>query len=135
MGNSEDPSNGSGPERERQIMIHSTHEQAPTMNQTKHGFPNFCGELRSKVEKVGALQRLDGMKDCGRAWKLTRNYMFETIVHHEGAAAQAAAGHHPKTSAPTIKLGVDIHLERYVVVRQEDHALSLIHISEPTRPY
>ena len=48
--------------------------------------------------------------------------MFETIVHHEGAAAQAVAGHYAKTSAPTIKLGVDIHLERYVVVAQEDHA-------------
>jgi transposase len=48
--------------------------------------------------------------------------MFQTIVHHEGAVAQAVAGHHTKTSTSTIKLGLDIHLARYVVVAQEDHA-------------
>src|SRR5712671_2358345 len=48
--------------------------------------------------------------------------MIQTIVHHEGAAALTAAGHQDKTPAATIKLGVDIHQEFYVVVAQHDHA-------------
>lgn len=48
--------------------------------------------------------------------------MFETIVHHEGAAALAAAGHQDRKTPATIKLGVDIHQEWHVVVAQHDHA-------------
>jgi len=48
--------------------------------------------------------------------------MFKTIVHHEGAAALAAAGQQVKNQPATIKLGVDIHQEFYVVAAQHDHA-------------
>lgn len=48
--------------------------------------------------------------------------MFQTIVHHEGAAALAAASHQHRTQPATIKLGVDIHQEFYVVAAQHDHA-------------
>jgi len=48
--------------------------------------------------------------------------MKQTIVHHAGAAALAVAGHQDKTQPATIKLGVDIHQEFYVVVAQHDHA-------------
>src|SRR6266853_1349294 len=48
--------------------------------------------------------------------------MIQTIVHHEGAAALAVAGHRHRTQPATIKLGVDIHQEFYVVVAQHDHA-------------
>ena len=47
--------------------------------------------------------------------------MIQTIVHPEGAAARTAAGHQHKTQPATIKLGVDIHQEFYVVVAQEGH--------------
>jgi transposase len=48
--------------------------------------------------------------------------MKKNIVHHTRLAA-AATSRHQVTSAPlTIKLGVDIHQARYVVVAQEDHA-------------
>jgi transposase len=45
-----------------------------------------------------------------------------TIVHHEGATALTAANHHSTTTPATIKLGVDVHKERYVSVAQHDHA-------------
>src|SRR5687767_7642468 len=48
--------------------------------------------------------------------------MKTAIVHSKGAAAPAAAGHQPRTAPATIKLGVDIHQEFYVVVAQYDHA-------------
>ena len=48
--------------------------------------------------------------------------MYQTIVHHEGAAALTAASHDSTTQPATIKLGVDVHLERYVSVAQHDHA-------------
>jgi len=48
--------------------------------------------------------------------------MNKTIVHHEGAAALTAAGHHTKTRPATVKLGVDIHSQFYVVAAQYDHA-------------
>ena len=44
------------------------------------------------------------------------------MVHHERAAALTVAGHQPKTPPATIKLGVDVHQEFYVVVAQHDHA-------------
>src|SRR5712691_7252089 len=47
--------------------------------------------------------------------------MNKTIVHHEGAAALTAAGHHSKTQPATIKLGVDVHSRLYVVAAQYDH--------------
>ena len=49
--------------------------------------------------------------------------MIQAIVHHEGAAAPAAAGHNVKVSSSVIKLGLDIHSKVYVVVAQYDHAL------------
>jgi transposase len=48
--------------------------------------------------------------------------MIKTIVHHERVAALTVTGNQHTTHRPTIKLGVDIHQERYVVVAQEDHA-------------
>ncbi len=48
--------------------------------------------------------------------------MNKTIVHHEGAAARAAASHHATTRPATVKLGVDIHSQFYVVAAQYDHA-------------
>ena len=51
--------------------------------------------------------------------------MFQTIVHHEGAAALTAAGQQTRTPPATIKLGVDLHQEVYVVVAQHDHATPL----------
>lgn len=48
--------------------------------------------------------------------------MIQTIVYHEGAAALTIASQEPKTQPATIKLGVDIHQERYVVAVQHDHA-------------
>jgi len=48
--------------------------------------------------------------------------MNKTIVHHEGAAALTAAGHHTKTLPATVKLGVDIHSRFFVVAAQYDHA-------------
>jgi transposase len=49
--------------------------------------------------------------------------MKKTIVHHEGAAALAVAGHETKFTPATIKLGVDVHSRFYVVAVQHDHAL------------
>src|SRR5437867_11921352 len=48
--------------------------------------------------------------------------MNKTIVHHEGAAARAAASHHATTRPATVKLGVDIHSQFYVVAAKYDHA-------------
>jgi len=48
--------------------------------------------------------------------------MYQTIVHHEGAAALTAADQNSRTQPATIKLGVDVHQERYVSVAQHDHA-------------
>jgi transposase len=48
--------------------------------------------------------------------------MKKTIVHHEGAAALTAAEQNSRTQPATIKLGVDVHLARYVSVAQHDHA-------------
>ena len=48
--------------------------------------------------------------------------MKKNIVHHEGVAALAATGHDYQTPRPAIKLGLDIHQARYVVVAQEGHA-------------
>ena len=48
--------------------------------------------------------------------------MKKIIVHSAGVAAQAVTGPLYQTPVPTIKLGLDIHQERYVVVAQEDHA-------------
>ena len=50
--------------------------------------------------------------------------MKKIIVHHEGVAASAVTGHNPKAPVPAIKLGLDIHQARYVVVAQEGHATS-----------
>jgi transposase len=48
--------------------------------------------------------------------------MKQTIVHDEGAAALTAAVQNPTIQPATIKLGVDVHQARYVVVAQHDHA-------------
>jgi transposase len=48
--------------------------------------------------------------------------MFKTIVHHEGAAALAAAGTSNINQPAVIKLGLDIHAKVFVVVAQHDHA-------------
>ena len=48
--------------------------------------------------------------------------MIKTIVHHEGAAALTAADQNSRTQPATIKLGVDVHKDRYVSVAQHDHA-------------
>ena len=48
--------------------------------------------------------------------------MYQTIVHHEGAAALTAADQNSTTQPATIKLGVDVHQARYVSVAQHDHA-------------
>lgn len=48
--------------------------------------------------------------------------MNKAIVHHEGAAALAAAGTNRSLQPGTIKLGLDVHSTRYVVVSQHDHA-------------
>src|SRR5215210_1339936 len=47
---------------------------------------------------------------------------YQTIVHHEGAAALTAAGTKRNQQPATIKLGLDIHAKTYVVVAQHDHA-------------
>jgi len=47
----------------------------------------------------------------------------QTIVHHEGAAALTVAGHQIKATPGTIKLGVDVHSQLYVVAVQYDRAL------------
>ena len=70
----------------------------------------------------GSLQRIDGMEGAGERVTLTRN-MFNSIVHHEGAPALTGAGTDAKVKPAPIKLGVDVHARRYVVVAQEDHAL------------
>jgi transposase len=49
--------------------------------------------------------------------------MNKTIVHHEGAAALTVAGHHVKSTAATIKLGVDVHSRFYVVAMQHGQTL------------
>lgn len=49
--------------------------------------------------------------------------MIKAIVHHERADALAAAATNPNRRAETIKLGLDIHRSRYVVVTQHDHAM------------
>src|SRR4051812_36222446 len=49
--------------------------------------------------------------------------MYQTIVHHEGAAALTAAVHKVGFSSSVIKLGLDIHSKLYVVVAQDDHTL------------
>ena len=48
--------------------------------------------------------------------------MKKIIVHQAGVAAPAVTDHQPTPPRPAIKLGVDIHQARYVVVAQEDHA-------------
>lgn len=48
--------------------------------------------------------------------------MNKAIVHHEGAAALTAAGTKRSLQPATIKLGLDVHSTRYVVVAQHDHA-------------
>ena len=48
--------------------------------------------------------------------------MIQTIVHHKGAAAPAAAGTQNNQPPAVIKLGLDIHAQTYVVVAQHDHA-------------
>src|SRR6188508_2182347 len=48
--------------------------------------------------------------------------MNKTIVHDERTAALTAADKNSKTQPTTIKLGVDVHQARYVVVAQDDHA-------------
>jgi transposase len=47
----------------------------------------------------------------------------QATVHHERAAAPAAAGHQDVSTPATIKLGLDIHSRLYVVAAQYDHAL------------
>jgi transposase len=49
--------------------------------------------------------------------------MFKTIVHHEWAAAPAAAGTDRSNQPAVIKLGLDLHAKTYVVVAQHDHAM------------
>ncbi len=46
----------------------------------------------------------------------------QAIVHHEGAAAPAAAATQISLQPAVIKLGLDIHAKTYVVVAQHDHA-------------
>ena len=46
----------------------------------------------------------------------THPLLQKTIIHHEGAAALAT------TRPATVKLGVDIHSQFYVVAAQYDHA-------------
>jgi len=46
----------------------------------------------------------------------------QAIVHHEGAAALAAAATRISLPPAVIKLGLDIHTRTYVVVAQHDHA-------------
>ena len=48
--------------------------------------------------------------------------MKKIIVHSPVVTADADISHQYQTSVPAIKLGLDIHQERYVVVAQEDHA-------------
>ncbi len=48
--------------------------------------------------------------------------MKKNIVHHAEVSAAAITDQEVKTPRLTIKLGVDIHQTRYVVVVQEDHA-------------
>ena len=48
--------------------------------------------------------------------------MKKNMIHHEGVAAAAATGHDYQTPRPALKLGLDIHQARYVVVAQEGHA-------------
>jgi transposase len=48
--------------------------------------------------------------------------MIKTIVHHEVAAARAAAETKTIQAPAVIKLGLDIHARVYVVVAQHDHA-------------
>ena len=48
--------------------------------------------------------------------------MKKIIIHHEGVTASAVTGQQYQTPVPAIKLGLDIHQARYVVVAQEDHA-------------
>src|SRR3954466_8088385 len=48
--------------------------------------------------------------------------MKTAIIHPEGVAAPAAAGHQIRNHGTTIKLGVDIHTRLYVVAAQHDHA-------------
>lgn len=49
--------------------------------------------------------------------------MSKTIVHRERGASPKAPGHQPTPIRSTIKLGLDIHQARHVVVAQYDHAL------------
>ncbi len=49
--------------------------------------------------------------------------MSKTIVHHQGAVSSQAAGSQAKLIRSVIKLGLDIHQARHVVVAQYDHAL------------
>src|SRR6188768_2965960 len=48
--------------------------------------------------------------------------MKYSIVHQQGAAAPATAGHQDRIKPAAIKLGLDIHQACYVVVAQEGHA-------------
>jgi transposase len=49
-------------------------------------------------------------------------FMQKTIAYHNGAAAPAAASHQSSAAVHTIKLGLDIHQQSFVVVAQHDHA-------------
>jgi transposase len=48
--------------------------------------------------------------------------MNTAVVHSEGVAALTATGHQHRIPPAAIKLGLDIHQERYVVVAQEGQA-------------
>jgi len=48
--------------------------------------------------------------------------MKTNIIHSKGVAAEAAAVQQYQIPCAAIKLGLDIHQARYVVVVQEDHA-------------
>ena len=48
--------------------------------------------------------------------------MKKNMVHHEWESAAAGTDHDCQTGRPAIKLGLDIHQARYVVVAQEGHA-------------
>ena len=64
------------------------------------------------------------MKGGGRAWELTRFICMEyTLIHHiEGIPSPEAVSTETMSPRHTIKLGLDIHQERHVIVAQYDHA-------------
>jgi transposase len=63
------------------------------------------------------------MEGAGELVKLVRKMMIQTIIHDQRVPAPAGAETDSKIKPSTIKLGVDVHARRYVVVAQEDHAL------------